>query len=112
MSEKSEHKITFRLDDYHYQLFMKKYRNSGCKSMSNFIRLMIFQGMLLTFDEATWEKVYHLFAKASNNINQIAARVNATGNVYDEDLKAIREGVEGTWQSLNYMVSLYRKVKR
>jgi hypothetical protein len=39
-----------------------------------------------------------LLGNISSNINQIARRVNATGNVYNEDMEYIKQSQDDIWQ--------------
>ena len=42
------------------------------------------------------------------NVNQIARRVNSTGNVYEQDLKEIKGALEKIWQLQRYTLSKAR----
>ena len=39
---------------------------------------MIFEGYIVHFDEEKFDKIYKLIGSISNNVNQIAVRVNST----------------------------------
>jgi hypothetical protein len=39
-----------------------------------------------------------LLSNATNNLNQIAKRVNGTGNLYEADIADLRERYEGLWE--------------
>jgi len=91
---------------------MTKFKNSGCKSRGNFIRIMIFDGYLLKFDEEQWRKIYRLCTNIASNVNQIAVRVNSTGKIYDEDIAEIKEELNQLWLSLNFIQSTLQKLRR
>ena len=42
-----------------------------------------------------------LLRYTSNNINQIAKRVNSTGRIYSEDLSGIKASMESLWAAAN-----------
>ena len=44
-------------------------------------------------------------AKIGNNLNQIAKRMNATGNVYAADVKEVKELMNQVWQAQKSMLS-------
>ena len=90
----------------------RKFQNSGMKSKSEFIRAMIFEGYIVHFDENELKKIFNLMSNISNNINQIAMRVNRTGEAYKEDLTEIKEELNQIWQPLRFFQSQLLKLKR
>jgi hypothetical protein len=52
-----------------------------------------------------------LLSSYSNNLNQIARRVNATGNVYSSDLEEIRQNQESMWQAADKIIRALAKIK-
>lgn len=83
--------MQIRLTEAEYEAIERKFRNSGLRSRSEFIRAMIFEGYIVNFDEEKFDKIYRLVGSISNNINQIAVRANSTNNVYTEDIVNIKE---------------------
>ena len=84
----------------------RKFRNSGMKSRSEFVRAMIFEGYIVQFNEEKLSEILRLARNISGNINQIAVRANSDGRVYDNDIAEIKEGVNRLWQLLRYFQSL------
>ena len=89
-----------------------KFRSSGLRSRSDFIRAMIFEGYIVNFDEEKFDKIYKLVGNISSNINQIAVRVNSTDKIYAEDIVNIKEGQDKIWQLLNSLQSKLLRLKR
>ena len=58
------------------------------------------------------QELLRLVRSISNNVNQIAVRVNSTDKVYVEDMNNIMDGVEKIWQQLRYFQSQLRSVKQ
>lgn len=117
MSRKSEINsrtlfIKFRVSNEELEAINKKFQNSGMKSKSDFIRTMILEGHIVYFSEDELRKIYRLVNNIAGNINQIAVRVNSTGNVYAEDIAEIKEGLQKIWQPLRYFQSQLQKLKR
>lgn len=104
--------MQIRLTEAEYEAIEKKFRNSGLRSRSEFIRTMIFQGFIVHFNEAEFSKIYRLIGNIANNINQIAVRVNSTNKIYAEDFNNIKEGLDKIWQQLNYLQSKLLRLKR
>ena len=104
--------MQIRLTESEYEAIERKFRNSGLKSRSEFIRTMIFEGCIVHLDEEKFDKIYKLIGSISNNINQIAVRVNSTVKIYAEDIINIKEGQEKIWQQLNSLQSKLLRLKR
>ena len=90
----------------------KKCENSGMSNLSEFVRAMIFEGYIVHFDEEKFDKIYKLIGSISNNVNQIAVRVNSTNKVYADDIVNIKEGQDKIWQLLNSLQSKLLRLKR
>ena len=104
--------MQIRLTEAEYEAINRKFHNSGLKSRSEFIRAMIFEGCIVHLDEEKLDKIYKLIGNISNNINQIAVRVNSTNKIYAEDIINIKEGQEKIWQQLNSLQSRLLRLKR
>ena len=99
--------MQIRLTEAEYEAIERKFRNSGLKSRSEFIRTMIFEGDLILINEEELKKLNQLIYNVANNINQIAVRVNSTGNVYADDIAQIKEGQDKIWQQLKFFQSKF-----
>ena len=84
--------MQIRLTEAEYEAIERKFRSSGLRSRSEFIRAMIFEGYIVNLDEEKFDKIYKLIGSISNNVNQIAVRVNSTNKIYAEDIVNIKEG--------------------
>ena len=104
--------MQIRLTEAEYEAIERKFRSSGLRSRSDFIRAMIFEGYIVNFDEVKFDKIYKLVGSISNNINQIAVRVNSTNKIYAEDIVNIKEGQDKIWQLLNSLQSKLLRLKR
>ena len=104
--------MQIRLTEAEYEAIERKFRNSGLKSRSEFIRAMIFEGYIVHFDEEKFDKIYKLIGSISNNVNQIAVRVNSTNKIYAEDIVNIKEGQDKIWQLRDQTRSKLLRLKR
>ena len=96
-----------RLTQEEYDAIERKFRNSGLRSRSEFIRAMIFEGYIVHINEDELRKLNQLIYNIANNINQIAVRVNSTSNIYAEDIAEIKEGQDKIWQQLKFFQSKF-----
>ena len=104
--------MQIRLTEAEYEAIERKFRSSGLRSRSDFIRAMIFEGYIVNFNEEKFDKIYKLVGNIASNINQIAVRVNSTNKIYAEDFANIREGQDKIWQLLNSLQSKLLRLKR
>ena len=98
--------LKIRVNREELEAIDRKFRNSGMKSRSEFIRAMIFEGYIVQFSEDKMNELLKLARSISNNVNQIAVRANSSGKVYADDIADIKRGVEELWQPLRYFQSL------
>ena len=103
--------MQIRLTEEEYEAIERKFKNSGMRSRSDFIRAMIFEGYLVKFNENELKAIRRLVSIISANVNQIAIRVNTTGNLYAVDIAEIKEGINQIWQLLNYFQNKLLKLK-
>ncbi len=104
MREKRIREIHIYLTYNEYSALKQNVEKSGLLSMSAYLRKMIFDGYIINVDLSDLSSVEKLLRNISNNLNQIARRVNLSGNVYSEDLKEIRERLNEVWALLYEMV--------
>ena len=97
--------MQIRLTEAEYEAIERKFRNSGLKSRSEFVRAMIFEGYIVQFNEEKLSEILRLARNISGNINQIAVRANSGGGVYADDIAEIRKGVDQLWQPLRFFQS-------
>jgi len=103
--------LNLRVNKEEAEWIEQKFQNSGMKSKSDFIRMMIFQGQIIKVSDDFVSDFRRKYTSVSNNINQIALRLNASGNIYAEDIAEIKNGVNEIWQQLKYFRLLLLRVK-
>ena len=86
---KNELKI-YLSDDEQY-ILEQKVKVSGMKSKSAFLRRQILYGFVYDIDYSELREYNASLGRIGNNLNQIAKRMNATGNVYAVDVKQVKE---------------------
>ena len=48
--------------------------------------------------------VYETLGKISGNLNQIAKRINSTGNIYEEDMAEVKAIMDQVWKTQKAML--------
>ena len=75
-------------------LFEEKRKLAKCRNMSHFIRKCVLEKEIYQVDLEPFRDLQGLLRGATNNINQIAKRVNSTGVIYKEDIDDIKNEIE------------------
>ncbi|MBQ8515058.1 MAG: MobC family plasmid mobilization relaxosome protein [Ruminococcus sp.] len=107
--QKRERIIRFRVNDDEYNAIAKAAEESGFDSMSDYIRTIAIDRCIFSIDKDELAKLRRLISAISNNINQIAIRVNSTGKIYSDDIAELKEGVRKTWQQQACILSLLHR---
>lgn len=107
---KNELKI-FLSDDEQY-ILEQKVKASGMRSKSSFIRHQILYGYVYDIDYAELREYNVSLGKIGGNLNQIAKRMNATGNVYAADVKEVMELMKKVWDTQKSMLSKQPYIKQ
>ncbi len=77
----------------------------GLKNMSTYLRKIATDGYLLNVDLSCFDKMLEDIHGVSKNINQIAKRINATNNIYAEDMQELKNNQEKIWELLREIYS-------
>lgn len=110
MSEQKREKvIRFRVSDEEEKAIQNAFEKSGCTTLSDYLRTISMYCCIFEIDEKELAAIRRAISSVANNINQITIRVNSTGNVYQEDMQGIRNGVEKLWQQQAFILSLPRR---
>ena len=84
-------RLEIKLTTEEKELFKKKLEMSKSKSMGHFIRKCVLEAPIFVIDMNIFRKLQTLIGKNSNNLNQIAKRVNSTGVIYREDIEDLKK---------------------
>ena len=82
------------LNEDEKEIFKKKMKLAKCKTISHFLRKCVLEKEIYQVDLQPFADLQGLLYNASNNLNQIAKRVNSTGVIYSNDIKDIKKQVD------------------
>lgn len=82
------------LNEEEKEIFKKKMKLAKCKTMSHFLRKCVLEKEIYQVDLQPFADLQGLLYNATNNLNQIAKRVNYTGVIYSNDIKDMKKQVE------------------
>jgi hypothetical protein len=92
-----EHTLTFRVNDEERELVEQGMKQSGINNMRAYLLKMAVNGQIIHIELDSVKEMVRLLSNATNNLNQIARRVNGTGNLYAADIDDLREKYNGLW---------------
>ena len=107
-----QNELKIYLSDDEQYILEQKFKISGMKSKSAFLRKMILYGFVYEVDYSHIRKMNTLLSNISSNLNQITHRINSTNTVYPKDLDDIKELMEKIWQLQKSMVSKQPLIKQ
>ena len=104
--------VQFYLDDDEQYILDEKFRVSGMKSKSAFLRKLILYGYVYDVDYSYLRNYNTELGRISSSLNQIAKRLNSTGNIYKEDMDEVKELMNEVWRTQKSMLSKQPLIKR
>ena len=102
----------FYLDDDEQYILDEKFRLSGMKSKSAFLRKLVLYGYVYDVDYSYLRNYNTELGRISSSLNQIAKRINSTGNIYQEDMDEVKELMNEVWHTQKSMLSKQPLIKR
>ena len=111
-NRKRTNPVQFYLDDDEQYILDEKFRLSGMKSKSAFLRKLILYGYVYDVDYSYLRNYNTELGRISSNLNQIAKRVNSTGNIYQGDINEVKELMNKVWRTQKSMLSKQPLIKR
>ena len=100
-----KNKINFYVDDDELEAIKLKMDKIRVENLSLYLRKMVLEGRIIKVDYSVFNDIAESISGVSRNINQIAKRINATGNIYAEDIRQIKKTQEEIWQLLREIFS-------
>ena len=91
------HAMTFRVTEKERELIRKAQARTKIKNTRAYLLKMAVDGRVIEIDLESVRGMNNLLSNATSNINQIAAKANATGNIYAADLDEIKARQEEIW---------------
>ena len=96
--------ILFRVTDLEKQKIRDRMKECGIKNRARYLRTMAINGCIIKPDHTDIKQTNYELHKIGVNINQIAKKVNETGNIYSEDIRTIEEMMDAIWQLQKYIL--------
>lgn len=105
------HKLSVRMSDQELEKVQERMNSVGIDKLSAFLRKMAIDGYILKLDMPEIKEMISLLRYSSNNLNQIAKRVNETGRIYRNDLQEIQDSQNRIWDGINKILRKLQSVQ-
>ena len=107
-----KNELKIYLSDKEQYILEQKVKISGMKSKSAFLRRLILYGFVYDLDYSDLRDYNATLGKISGNLNQIAKRMNATGNVYKADVEEVKKLMKQVWDTQLAMLKKQPSMKQ
>ena len=90
--------IKFYVTEEEKNLIEEKMKLIPTRNMAAYLRKIAIDGYVIQVDHTDIKAMTAEIQKIGDNVNQIARRVNATGNAYQEDIEEIKGVLAEIWR--------------
>ena len=102
--------VKFWVSEEEYQLLQKKMEAAGGVNQGAYIRKMILDGYIVNLDIPELKEIIRLLSITSNNVNQMARRLNADGSIYQQDIREVEVQLEQNYKMLRKLITKLSKI--
>ena len=92
--------IKFRVTEAERDLILEKMKLVPTRNMAAYLRKIAIDGYIIQTAHSDIKAMTAEIQKIGVNINQIAKKVNTTGDLYPEEMKELKEMVKELWHIL------------
>ncbi len=103
--------VKFWVSEEEYQLLQKKMEAAGGVNQGAYIRKMILDGYIVNLDIPELKEIIQLLSITSNNVNQMARRLNANGSIYQQDIREVEAQLENNYRMLCKLITKLSKIQ-
>ena len=96
--------LYFKVSPEEKEIIEKKMAQLGIHNQRAYLRKMAVDGYAVQVDMSDFKALVSLLRNCSNNLNQIAKRVNSTGNLYQEDVADLQERYRELWGAVSTLL--------
>ena len=104
--------MQFYLNDDEQYILDEKFKLSGMKSKSAFLRKLILYGYVYEVDYSYLRNYNTELGRINSSLNQITKRINSTNHIYQEDIDEVKELMNEVWRTQKSMLSKQPLIKR
>lgn len=111
MAEKEKRLVNhnFRTTESEAAVMRKKMEALGIRNKSAYMRALALNGYILKLDLPQIREMLRLLGNMTNNLNQIAKRLNAHGNLYETEIEEIQQKQDEMWKMMRQLLSILER---
>ena len=87
----------------------KKMEALGIRNESAYMRALALNGYILKLDLPQIREMLRLLGNMTNNLNQIAKRLNTHGNLYETEIEEIQQKQDELWKMMRQLLSILER---
>ena len=103
--------IRFRVTPEEREMIESKMAQFGTSNMAAYLRKISIDGYVVRLDLPELREMVSLLRRSSNNLNQIAKRVNETSRIYNADIDCLKENQEKIWSAANWILTRLASIR-
>ena len=93
-----DQQIKFRVTHEEREMIERRMAQTGIKNMRAYMLKQAIDGRVIHIELDSVNEMVRLLSNATNGINQIARRVNSTGNLYERDVADLAARYDELWK--------------
>lgn len=91
----------FKATEEEAALIRERMKTAGINNMGAYMRKMAIDGYFINLDLTYVKELVFLMRNATNNLNQIAKRLNERNSIYESNIRDMQKHFDELWQMLN-----------
>ena len=92
--------IAFRVTPEEREMIERRMAQAGVKNFRAYMLKQAVDGRVIHIELDSVNEMVRLLSNATSNINQIARRVNGTGNLYEQDVADLSTRYDELWKQI------------
>ena len=96
--------LKVRVSQAEHELIQERMAEAGTANREAFIRKMALNGYVLHIDLSPIKELVSLQRRCSNNINQIAVKVNTYGGIYPQEITMLQQDYAALWTPISDLI--------
>lgn len=101
----------FKTTESEAAIIQKKMNILGIRNKSAYMRVLALNGYILKLDMPQIREMLRLLGNMTNNLNQIAKRLNAHGNLYETEIEEIQQKQDELWKMMHQLLSILERTR-
>lgn len=101
----------FKTTESEAAIIQKKMNMLGIRNKSAYMRVLALNGYILKLDMPQIREMLRLLGNTTNNLNQIAKRLNTHGNLYETEIEEIQQKQDELWKMMHQLLSILERTR-